>query len=147
MARHDGLTACLVEEAGFDAVWASGFEISASHVLPDASILTMTDMMAVARQIEKSTTLPVIADCDDGFGNAIDVIQLVRAYERAAIAVLCIEDSPFPKRCSFYDDEVRRLVSIDEQARNIRAPVDARSNPRTVIIARTEALIAEQRVD
>src|SRR3954464_3382240 len=92
IGAHDGMGGVLGEEAGFDAVWASGFEISASHVLPDASILTMTDMMAAARQIEKSTTLPVIADCDDGFGNAIDVIQLVRAYERAAIAVLCIED-------------------------------------------------------
>src|SRR5260221_1529217 len=71
---HDGLTARLVEEAGFDGVWASGFEISASHGVPDASILTMTDTLAASRIMADAVKVPVIADCDTGFGNSINAI-------------------------------------------------------------------------
>ena len=138
---HDGLTARLVEDAGFDAVWASGFEISASHGVPDASILTMTDLLAAARQMRQATTLPIVADCDGGFGNAINVIHMVRAYEQAGIAALCIEDRPFPKRCSFYDQPAAALTPADEQALKIRAACEARADHETIIIARTEALV------
>src|SRR5438046_3662152 len=83
---HDGLGARLVEEAGFDGVWASGFELSASYGVPDASIVTMTDMLAAARSMNESTRLPVIADCDTGFGNAINTIRAIQAFETAGIA-------------------------------------------------------------
>jgi phosphoenolpyruvate phosphomutase len=139
---HDALSARLVEEAGFDGVWASGFEISASRGVPDASLLTMSDMLETTRHLNAAIGLPVVADCDGGFGNAINVIHMVRAYEDAAIAAVCIEDSVFPKRCSFYADTCRELTPTDEQALKIRAACDARRHD-TVVIARTEALIAE----
>jgi phosphoenolpyruvate phosphomutase len=138
---HDALTARLAEEAGFDAVWASGFEISASHGVPDASLLTMTDMLAAAQHMDAAVGVPIVADCDGGFGNAINTIHMVRAYERAGIAGLCIEDSVFPKRCSLYAAQQRELTDIDEQALKIRAACEVR-RLGTVIIARTEAFVA-----
>jgi phosphoenolpyruvate phosphomutase len=138
---HDGLTTRLVEEAGFDGVWASGFEISASHGVPDASILTMTEMLDTARLMNEATRLPIIADCDTGFGNSINAIRTVQAFEAAGVAGLCIEDNVFPKRCSFYPGVKRLLTDTDEQALKVRAAVRA-SSKDFVVIARTEALIA-----
>jgi len=144
---HDALTARLVEETGFDAVWASGFEISASHGVPDASVLTMTEMLAAARGMNAAIRVPVVADCDGGFGNAINAIHMVKAYEDAGIAGLCIEDTAFPKRCSLYARGIRELTPIGEQALKIRAACDARRHDATVIIARTEALVAGHGLD
>ncbi|MBI3492923.1 MAG: isocitrate lyase/phosphoenolpyruvate mutase family protein [Acidobacteria bacterium] len=138
---HDGLTARLVEEAGFDGVWASGFEISASYGVPDASILTMTETLDAARVMNDAVSIPVIADCDTGFGNSINAIRTVRAFEAAGIAGLCLEDNVFPKRCSFYGGVKRLLTDTDEQVLKIRAAVEAASRD-FVVIARTEALIA-----
>jgi phosphoenolpyruvate phosphomutase len=138
---HDGLTARLVEEAGFDGVWASGFEISASHGVPDASILTMTETLNASRVMAEAVTIPVIADCDTGFGNSINAIRTVEAFEAAGMAGLCIEDNVFPKRCSFYPGVKRLLTDVDEQALKIRAAIKAGSED-FVVIARTEALIA-----
>src|SRR5262244_782365 len=138
---HDGLSARLVEEAGFDGVWASGFEISASHAVPDASILTMSEMLDASRRMTDAIAIPVVADADTGFGNAINAIRTVQAFERAGIAGLCIEDNVFPKRCSFYPGVKRLLTDIDEQALKIGAAVGARATPEFVVIARTEALI------
>lgn len=138
---HDALSARLVEEAGFEAVWASGFEISASRGVPDASLLTMTDMLEAARHMDAAVAVPIVADCDGGFGNAINTIHMVRAYERCGIAGLCIEDSVFPKQCSLYDSSHRELVDTPEQALKIRAACDARRED-TIVIARTEALVA-----
>ncbi|MBI3724753.1 isocitrate lyase/PEP mutase family protein, partial [bacterium] len=80
---HSGLSARLVEQAGFDAIWASGFEISAARGVPDANVLTQTETLAAAREMADATQIPVIADCDNGFGNAINVIRTVRDYEAA----------------------------------------------------------------
>lgn len=139
---HNGLSAQLVERAGFDAVWASGFEISASFALPDANILTMAENLDVARHMDVATSLPVIADCDNGYGNAINVVRTVQAYERMGIAAVCMEDNIFPKRCSFYAGVKRELESVDEFAGKIRAAKGAQRDPDFVVIARTEALIA-----
>jgi phosphoenolpyruvate phosphomutase len=139
---HDGLTARLVHEAGFDGVWASGFEISASHGVPDASILTMTETLDAARRMAEAVAIPVVADGDTGFGNAINAIRSVEAFERAGVAGICIEDNVFPKRCSFYPGVKRLLTDIDEQALKIRAAITARAASEFVVIARTEALIA-----
>jgi phosphoenolpyruvate phosphomutase len=139
---HHGLSGVLVEQAGFDAVWASGFEISASFATPDANILTMGENVAVAEAIDRVTGIPVIADCDNGFGNAVNVIRTVQAYERAGIAAICMEDNIFPKRCSFYAGVKRELESAEEFAGKIRAAKDAQRDPAFSIIARTEALIA-----
>jgi phosphoenolpyruvate phosphomutase len=139
---HDGLSARIVEEAGFDGIWASGFEISAAHGVPDANVLTMTETLETARFINQASTIPVIADCDTGYGNAVNAIRTVRDYEAAGIAAVCIEDNIFPKRCSFYSGVKRELVSADEHAGKIRACKEAQTDPDFVVIARTEALIA-----
>src|SRR3954454_14310238 len=87
---HDGLTARLVQDAGFNGVWASGFEISASHGVPDASILTMSETLEATRVMCGAASVPVIADCDTGFGNAINAIRTVQAFEAAGAGGLCL---------------------------------------------------------
>ncbi|MDF1700502.1 MAG: isocitrate lyase/phosphoenolpyruvate mutase family protein [Planctomycetota bacterium] len=139
---HDGMTAKLVEEAGFQGVWASGFEISASHCVPDANILTMADQLRAAAWMVASTDLPVVADCDNGYGNAINVIHMVKAYESEGIAAICMEDNVFPKRCSFYAGVKRELAPVEEHAGKVKAFLDTRKSDDFLVIARTEALIA-----
>lgn len=139
---HNGISAKLVEEAGFEGVWASGFEISASYALPDANILTMAENVLVAKAMNDACGIPVIADCDNGYGNAINVIRTVQEYEKAGIAAICIEDNVFPKRCSFYAGVKRELAPIAEHAGKIAAAKGAQKDPNFVVIARTEALIA-----
>jgi phosphoenolpyruvate phosphomutase len=139
---HDGLSAILAREAGFDAIWASGFEISAAHGVPDANIITMSENVRAAELMVEGAGIPVIADCDTGYGNAINVIHTVRAYERAGVSAICIEDNVFPKRCSFYVGVKRELVDPEEHAGKIRACLDTRQSEDFLIIARTEALIA-----
>src|SRR5947209_18073055 len=102
IGAHDGLSGRLGERAGFDALWASGFEISASHGVPDANILDLGAHLAAACQINEATALPVIADGDNGYGNAINAAHAALKFARAGIAGLCLEDNAFPKRCSFY---------------------------------------------
>ncbi|MGH7274154.1 MAG: isocitrate lyase/phosphoenolpyruvate mutase family protein [Nitrospiria bacterium] len=139
---HNALSAKLVERAGFEAVWASGFEISAAWGVPDASFLTMTENLQVVKQISDAASIPVIADCDTGYGNAINVMRTVEEYEQAGIAGISIEDNIFPKRCSFYMGVQRELVPVEEHAAKIRAAKAAQRGTDFVIIARTEALIA-----
>src|SRR5262245_10385022 len=103
VGAHDGLSARLVEQAGFEAVWVSSFELSASYALPDASLLDLTRYLDEARSIEAVTQVPVIADCDTGFGGPLNVAHAVRAYEASGIAAICIEDKVFPKMNSFAD--------------------------------------------
>jgi len=139
---HNALSAKLVERAGFEAVWASGFEISAAWGVPDASFLTMTENLQVVKQISDAVSIPVIADCDTGYGNAINVMRTVEEYEQAGIAGISIEDNIFPKRCSFYTGVQRELVPVEEHAGKIRAAKAAQRGKDFVILARTEALIA-----
>jgi phosphoenolpyruvate phosphomutase len=143
---HNALTAKLVGEAGFDAVWASGFEISATFTVPDADILTMAESLAVTQTMVGAAGVPVIADCDAGYGNAVNVIRTVRQYEAAGVAAICLEDNSFPKRCSFYDGR-RDLATPEEHADKIRAAKSVQQSPDFVVIARTEAMIAGQGVD
>ncbi len=139
---HNGMTAKLVEEAGFDAVWASGFEISAAHCVPDANILTMAEQLGAASWMVKAVDIPIIADCDNGYGNAINVIHMVKSYESEGISAVCLEDNVFPKRCSFYAGVKRELASAEEHAGKVKACLDTRKSDDFLIIARTEALIA-----
>src|SRR5262245_66324951 len=85
VGAHTGLTAKLVAEAGFDGIWASGFEISAAHGVPDANILTMAESLEAAVEMARAVRIPVVADCDNGFGNAVNVIRTVREYEAGGI--------------------------------------------------------------
>src|SRR5262245_38106102 len=120
VGAHNGLSARLVQGAGFDGVWASSLEISASYALPDASILTMTQFLQAADMMNCATTITVIADCDSGYGNINNVIHLVNEYERHGIAGICIEDKLFPKANSF-DPGRQTLAPIEEFAKKIRA--------------------------
>ena len=142
IGAHNGLSAKIGEEAGFEGLWASGFEISASYALPDANILTMAENLSIAKMMNDATTLPIVADCDNGYGNAINVIRCVEEYERTGIAAICIEDNVFPKRCSFYAGVKRELSEVEEHAGKIRAAKATQRDRDFVVIARTEALIA-----
>ncbi|WP_066506643.1 isocitrate lyase/phosphoenolpyruvate mutase family protein [Abyssisolibacter fermentans] len=139
---HDGLSAKLAEKHGFDAIWASGLGISTVQTVPDASILTMTDFLNSAIIMNESCNLPVIADCDSGYGNIHNVTRLVKKYESAGIAGVCIEDKVYPKLNSF-DDRQQLLVSIEEFCAKIRVAKLAQQTKEFVVIARVEALIAK----
>lgn len=145
---HDGLSARLVQEAGFDGVWASSFGISlASRCVADVDLVTLSETVEIVRRMVDATDLPVIVDGNSGFGNAVNVIHMVRLLERAGAAGVCIEDNQYPKRCSLYERENRELVSIAEMAGKIRAAVETRSDPDFLVIGRVESLIAAEGVE
>jgi phosphoenolpyruvate phosphomutase len=138
---HNALTARLVEQAGFDVVWASGLEISASMAVPDANILTMSDVLAVAASMASKVGIPVLADCDSGFGGTANVVAMVRAYEAAGIQGVCIEDKTFPKLNSFVAGN-QSLVPIEDFCGKLAAARASRISDGFVVIARIEAFIA-----
>lgn len=143
VGAHDALSARLIERAGFDGIWASGFAISASlKCIPDASFITSSEQLEVERNIVDAVGIPVIADCDTGYGNALNVMRTVNDRERAGVAAICIEDNVYPKRCSFYAGVRRELIPIEEHCGKIKAAKAAQIFPEFMIIARTEALIA-----
>ena len=143
VGAHDALSAKLVQKAGFDGVWAGGFSISASlKCIPDASFITLTEQIAIERNMAEAISIPIIADCDTGYGNALNVMRTVNDHERAGIAGICIEDNVFPKRCSFYAGVRRELISIDEHCGKIQAAKASQTISDFTVIARTEALIA-----
>jgi phosphoenolpyruvate phosphomutase len=104
MAAHSPLSARLAEEAGFDGLWASGFELSALYGLPDVSLISMTQHLDMVRAIAGQSSLPIVADIDTGFGNAVNVIHAITEYERAGAAAVVIEDKTFPKVTSLVAD-------------------------------------------
>lgn len=124
---NDGLVGMLAERHGFDAVWASGLAISTSHGVPDAGILTMTELLAAAQVMTRSTTLPVLADCDTGFGDVNVVTRMVQEYETAGIAGVCIEDKEFPKRNSFTTGQ--ELAEPQAFADKLQAAKQAQTDP------------------
>lgn len=143
VGAHDALSARLIERAGFDGVWASGFAISASlKCIPDASFITSSEQLEVERNIAEAVDIPVIADCDTGYGNALNVMRTVNDRERAGVAAICIEDNVYPKRCSFYAGVRRELIPIEEHCGKIKAAKSAQTVADFMVIARTEALIA-----
>ena len=141
VGAHNGLTAKLVEQNGFEGVWASGLEISTSQAVPDANILTMKDFLEVAINMNDSISIPVVADCDTGFGNSNNVIQMVKKYEAAGIAGVCIEDKLFPKVNSYIPGR-QELAPIPEFVGKIMAGKSAQRTENFMIFARVEALIA-----
>jgi len=143
MGAFDSMSAKLVEINGFDAIWAGSFAISATHALPDASILTMTEFLNVSSNIVQSCKIPVIADCDTGYGGPNNVSHTVKKFELAGVAAICIEDKTFPKQNSLLKNGKHELISEKEFVAKILAAKEAKSNKNFMIIARTEALIAE----
>ncbi len=138
----DAMSAKLVENSGFDAVWAGSFAISATHALPDASILTMTEFFDVASSMASTCEIPIIADCDTGYGGPSNVRHMVRKYENAGISSICIEDKTFPKQNSLLENGKNDLLSQKEFVAKILAAKEARNDKNLIIIARVEALIS-----
>ena len=132
------ISAMLAERVGFDAVYASGYWLTASYLgIPDAGIATYTDMLnRVSRVVDKSTA-PVIADADTGFGGLLNVHHTVRGYERAGVSAIQIEDQEFPKKCGH--TPYRRVIALEDMVAKVRVAVDARTDPDLLIIARTDA--------
>lgn len=141
---HDAMTAQLVESSGFDAIWVSGLGVSTmAYAVPDLNLITMAEMLDATRRVDSATDLPVVVDCDNGYGGLTNVVRTVREFERAGIAAICVEDNTFPKRNSLFEGKtVRELIPREEQARRIRAAKAAQETEDFVFIARVEALIA-----
>jgi phosphonopyruvate hydrolase len=142
MAAHSPLSASLAEEAGFDGLWASGFELSALYGLPDVSLISMTQHLDMVRAIAGQSSLPIVADIDTGFGNAINVIHATGEYERAGAAAVVIEDKTFPKVTSLVAGGRQELLRTEEFQGKIAAAIATRKTRDFLVIARTEALIA-----
>lgn len=142
VGAHDGLTARLVEKHGFDGVWASGLEISASHAVPDANILTMTDYLEAAVEMNEATSIPIVADCDTGYGGLNNVVRTVNKFESSGIAAICIEDKRFPKINSLFHGGRHEMVPVSEFAAKIVAAKKAQERSDFMVFARVEALIA-----
>jgi phosphoenolpyruvate phosphomutase len=142
MAAHSPLSAILATEAGFDAVWASGFELAALYGLADVSLVSMSDHLAMLRAMAARCRVPIVADVDTGYGNAVNVAHTVREYERAGAAAVVIEDKHFPKVTSLLDGARQDLVPTRAFVGKLEAALYARSTADMLVIARTEALIA-----
>jgi len=139
----DAMSAKLVENAGFDAIWAGSFAISATHALPDASILTMTEFFSVASSMEDACNIPIIADCDTGYGGPSNVSHMVKKYENAGISSICIEDKIFPKQNSLLEGGKNELLPEKEFVAKILAANEAKNDKDFLVIARVEALISD----
>ena len=136
---YDCLTAKIIHQAGFPAVYMTGAGTSVAQLgYPDLALATMTEMVSNAAMIAEAVDVPVIADADTGYGGVLNVQRTVRQYQRAGVAAIHIEDQEFPKRCGHLDD--KRVVSQSDMVRKIRAAVDARTDPDFTIIVRTDAL-------
>jgi carboxyvinyl-carboxyphosphonate phosphorylmutase len=135
---YDGVSAKLIEKCGFKALYMTGYGVAASSLgLPDVGYATLTEMADRAQAIASAVSLPLIADADTGFGNAMNVRRTVREYERAGVAAIQIEDQVSPKRCGHMTG--RQVIPVDEMISKIKAAVDARLDPDFVIVARTDA--------
>lgn len=134
---YDGLTAKLIRQAGFNCIYMSGGSTSSAHGYPDYGLLTMSEMVENAGRVADAVDVPVISDADNGYGNELNVFRTIRAFEKAGVAGVHIEDQVFPKRCGHLDD--KELVSLEDYVAKIRAAVDARRDPSFMIIARTDA--------
>jgi 2-methylisocitrate lyase-like PEP mutase family enzyme len=137
---YDAMSAKMIEVAGFDALLTSGFGVAASFLgQPDAELYTMSENLTVVRNVTNAVTIPVIADIDTGYGNAINVMRTVREFEAANVSAVIIEDQMSPKRCPICVGAVE-VLSVDEGISKIEAAVAARRNPDMLIIARTDVV-------
>src|SRR5215217_2290122 len=136
---YDALSARLIEQAGFDAVYMTGFGTTASLIgRPDVGLLSGAEMVDNARRIAAAVDVPVIADADTGYGNALNVVRTVQLYEQAGVAGIQLEDQVMPKKCGHMSGKA--LIGADEMGGKIRAAVEARRDPDLVLIARTDAV-------
>ena len=143
----DVMSAKLAEMNGFDAVWASGFGISSARALPDAGIITMTELLDAVTFMADACNIPVIADCDTGYGGPNNVAHLVKKFENAGIGGICIEDKTFPKQNSLFKDGKQILISKRDFVAKLVAAKNAKKNDDFMIIGRVEALIADMGIE
>src|SRR5215469_13344120 len=136
MSAHNPLSARLAEEAGFDGIWASGFELSAAYGVPDASLLSFTQHLDMTRAIVERVSVPVVADLDTGYGNAVNVTHVVSAYSRAGVAAVVIEDKIFPKDTSLLAGGRQDLVRVKELQGKVAAARATGSERDLLAIAR-----------
>jgi 2-methylisocitrate lyase-like PEP mutase family enzyme len=137
----DALGARLIEQAGFNAVYVSGFAVEASFGQPDMGLLGMSEVATRAAEIVRAVNVPVICDCDTGYGSIGNVIRTVQFFEQAGVSAIQIEDQALPKKCGAMQG--KQLVSAAEMTARIRAAVDARRDPNLLVIARTDATPVE----
>lgn len=133
----DGLSARLVEEAGFEAAYLSGGAVARSMGIPDIGLVTMSETIERAAQVVGTIKIPVIADADTGYGNAVNLVRTVREFERVGVAAIHIEDQITPKRCGHLDG--KEVISAAEMEQKLAAALAARSDRDFCIIARTDA--------
>ncbi len=133
----DGLSARLVEEAGFEAIYLSGGAVARSMGVPDIGLLTMSEVIERAAQVVAAVKIPVIADADTGYGNALNLVRAVREFERAGVAAIHIEDQITPKRCGHL--EGKEVISLAEMEKKLEAALQSRSDPDFIIIGRTDS--------
>lgn len=135
---YDGFSARLAEQAGFDALYMTGYGVSASRYgLPDAGLVGLGEMVDALRMIRSVTTKPIIADADTGYGGLLNVRHTVRQYETAGASAIQIEDQDFPKKCGHTLG--RRLIPTEDMVAKVTVAAESRQNPETLIIARTDA--------
>ncbi|MSQ72274.1 MAG: isocitrate lyase/PEP mutase family protein [Betaproteobacteria bacterium] len=137
----DGLSARMIAAAGFEAIHLTGSGVARSMGYPDIGLVTMTEVIDRARAMARSVAIPVIADADTGYGNALNVIRTIQEFEAAGVAGLHLEDQVTPKRCGHY--EGKQLIPAEEMALKIEAACAARRDPDFVIVARTDARAVE----
>jgi 2-methylisocitrate lyase-like PEP mutase family enzyme len=133
----DGLSARLVEEAGFEAAYLSGGAVARSMGIPDIGLVTLSESVDRAAQVVSTIKIPVIADADTGYGNAVNLVRTVREFERAGVAAIHIEDQITPKRCGHLDG--KEVISLPEMEKKLQAALQTRVDPDFCIIARTDA--------
>lgn len=142
---YDALSARIIEDAGFDAIFTTGYGISSAYLgMPDVELWTMTESLTVNAHVCAATRIPVIADVDTAFGSAANAQRTMRAFEQAGAAAVVVEDQMLPKRCPLGLPEAIRIVDADAAARKIEAMVDARRNADVLVIARTDAPTYEE---
>ncbi|MBY5856077.1 phosphoenolpyruvate mutase [Rhizobium ruizarguesonis] len=147
MEAHNGLSARLVEEAGFQAIWASGLAISCSLGVRDCNEASWTQVLEVLEFMEDATDLPILLDGDTGYGNFNNVRRLVKKLSWRGSAGVCLEDKVFPKKNSFANGQPEDLVDVNEFAGKIRAAKDSQRDDNFVVVARTEAYIVGRGTD
>ena len=139
---YDALSALVAEQAGFEALYLSGASIAYTRLgRSDVGLTTYSEVADTLARITERVGLPVIVDADTGFGNALNVMRTVRGFERAGAAMVQLEDQSFPKRCGHLDG--KSVIPVQEMVGKLKAALDARTSPDTLILARTDALAVE----
>ena len=142
LEAHNGISAKLVQQAGFKGIWASGLALSAQFCVRDSNEASWTQVVDMLEFMSDATDIPILLDGDTGYGNFNNMRRLVRKLEQRGIAGVCIEDKEFPKTNSFIDSGKQALADINEFCGKIRAGKDSQQDPDFCIVARVEALIA-----